>query len=114
VYGRIDDMLLVRGVNVYPHAIEDALARVPEVGPEYRIVVERPDELDVLIVEVESARGEQEVEEEVRERVRLAAGVAPVVRVHPPDTLPTSEFKSRRVVDRRAQHVPLTATRRER
>ena len=49
IYGRVDDMLIVRGVNVYPHAIEEAIGRVPGVGAEYRIVVERPDELDVLL-----------------------------------------------------------------
>ena len=49
VYGRVDDMLIVRGVNVYPSAIEDALAHVSGVGSEYRIVLERPEELDVLI-----------------------------------------------------------------
>ena len=48
VYGRVDDMLIVRGINVYPHAIEEAIGRVPGVGSEYRIVVERPDELDLL------------------------------------------------------------------
>ena len=55
IYGRVDDMLVVRGVNVYPHLIEDAIGSVPGVGSEYRIVVERPHELDALIVEVEAA-----------------------------------------------------------
>jgi phenylacetate-CoA ligase len=101
VYGRVDDMLLVRGVNVYPNVIEDALGSVPGVGPEYRIVVERPDELDVLTVEVEAlAEG---VAAEVRDRVKAATGVSPVVVVHAPNTLPTTEFKSRRVADRRKE-----------
>src|SRR5262249_15165754 len=55
VYGRVDDMLIVRGVNVYPSAIEDALARVPGVGSEYRIVLDRPEELDVLTLRIEAA-----------------------------------------------------------
>src|SRR5262245_28396890 len=93
-------MLIVRGVNVYPREIEQALALVPGVGGEYRIVVERPDELDVLTVEVEAA--DSAAADAVRERVRTAVGVSPIVRVHPPDTLQTTEFKSRRVDDRRA------------
>ena len=115
VYGRVDDMLVIRGVNVYPHVIEDALAGIPGVGPEYRIVVERPDELDVLALEIES--GDEAVAAAVRERIKAASGITPQVTVHPPDTLPTTEFKSRRVIDRRAVRQPEmivdAATRRE-
>ena len=111
VYGRIDDMLIVRGVNVYPHSIEDALARVPGVGSEYRIVVERPNELDVLAVEIEC--GKETVADSVRDEIKLATGVTPTVVVHPPDTLPTTEFKSRRIVDRRTQEPATLTTRRE-
>jgi len=99
VYGRVDDMLIVRGVNVYPSAIEDALAIVPGVGSEYRIVVERPEELDVLTLRVEAA--DSGASALVRDSVKLATGITPVVEVLPPATLPTTEFKSRRVEDRR-------------
>jgi phenylacetate-CoA ligase len=111
VYGRIDDMLLVRGVNVYPNVIENALGSVPGVGPEYRIVVDRPAELDVLTVEVESH--DLAVELAVRDRVKAACGVTPQVVVHAPNTLPTTEFKSRRVTDRRKETALVHATRRE-
>jgi phenylacetate-coenzyme A ligase PaaK-like adenylate-forming protein len=111
VYGRIDDMLLVRGVNVYPNVIENALGSVPGVGPEYRIVVDRPAELDVLTVEVESH--DLAVELAVRDRVKAACGVTPRVVVHAPNTLPTTEFKSRRVTDRRKETALAHATRRE-
>ncbi len=107
VYGRIDDMLLVRGVNVYPNVIENALGSVPGVGPEYRILVERPAELDVLTLEVESDDGAVEIV--VRDRVKAACGVTPNVVIHAPNTLPTTEFKSRRVVDRR-KDTALAAT----
>jgi phenylacetate-CoA ligase len=101
VYGRIDDMLLVRGVNVYPNVIEDALGSVPGVGPEYRIVVERPAELDVLKLEIEADA--PAVAQAVRDRVKTAIGVSPVVVVHAPGTLPTTEFKSRRVAGGQAR-----------
>jgi len=111
IYGRVDDMLIVRGANVYPRAIEEAIAAVPGVGAEYRIAVERPDELDVLFLEIEA--GDPRAAEEVRERVRLAVGLTPIVRVHPLDTLPTTEFKSRRVVDRRESPTAKATTRRD-
>ena len=99
IYGRVDDMLTVRGVNVYPNVVEDVLGRVAGVGPEYRIVLERPEELDVLTLEIESE--EPTAAQTVREQVKVAVGVTPKVVVHPPNTLPTTEFKSRRVVDLR-------------
>lgn len=111
VYGRVDDMLLIRGTNVYPHVIEDAIARVAGVGHEYRIVVERPRELDVLTVEVEASH--PGVAACVRENVKLLAGVSPRVTVLDPGTLPTTEFKSRRVVDRRPSAEPFATTRRK-
>jgi phenylacetate-CoA ligase len=106
IYGRVDDMFIVRGVNVYPHAIEDALARVPGVGSEYRIVIERPDDLDILQVEIEA--DDAGLAEEVKRQVKLISGVTPIVVVHPPDTLETTELKSRRVLDRRSGGAPPT------
>ena len=111
IYGRVDEMLIVRGANIYPHVIEDAIGRVPGVGAEYRIVIERPQELDVLTLEVES--GEPEAADAVRESVRIATGLSPVVRLSPPGTLPTTEFKSRRVVDRRSALQTEATTRRD-
>jgi phenylacetate-CoA ligase len=99
VYGRVDDMLIVRGVNVYPSAIEDALACVPGVGSEYRIVLERPEELDVLTLRIEA--DDDGASALVRDSVKRATGITPVVEVLAPATLPTTEFKSRRVEDRR-------------
>jgi phenylacetate-CoA ligase len=99
VYGRVDDMLIIRGVNVYPHSVEDALANVPGVGSEYRIVIERPEELDVFSLEIES--DDPNTAAAVRERVKLTTGIAPKVTVHPLHTLESTEFKSRRIVDRR-------------
>ena len=109
IYGRVDDMLLVRGANVYPRAIENAIRAVPGLGDEYRIVVERPRELDVLTIEIEAE--DSALAEVVRERVRVAIGLAPRVGVHPPGTLPTTEFKARRVVDRRTQPSQATTRR---
>ena len=99
IYGRVDNMLVVRGVNVYPHMLEDAIASVPGIGSEYRIVVDRPAELDDLILEVEAA--DSSLAASVREKVKATAGITPVVKVHLPNTLPTTEFKSTRITDLR-------------
>src|SRR5262249_23139986 len=104
VYGRVDDMLVVRGVNVYRRRIDDAIAHgiacVPGIGSEYRIVLERRDELDVLRLEIE-ADDVAAAADLVREEVKRAIGITPVVAVHRIGTLETSDFKSRRVADLR-------------
>lgn len=99
IYGRIDDMLVVRGANVYPHVIEDTLRAIPGLRSEYRIVVDRPEELDLLSVECEA--DDPGVATLVAERLQRAIGLKAKIVVHPPGTLPTTEFKSRRVDDRR-------------
>ncbi|MFQ5426884.1 MAG: phenylacetate--CoA ligase family protein, partial [Gaiellales bacterium] len=99
VYGRVDDMLIIRGVNVYPNVVENALAGVRGVGPEYRIVVERPAELDVFLLEIES--DDEAAGMQVLNSVKTATGLTPQVTIHAPGTLETTEFKSRRVTDRR-------------
>jgi phenylacetate-coenzyme A ligase PaaK-like adenylate-forming protein len=111
IYGRVDDMLIIRGINVYPHVIAEAIARVPGTGAEYRIVVERPDELDRLVLEVEA--DDSGAAAAVRESVKLAVGLSAVVQIHPVGSLPTTEFKSRRVVDRREIAQLEVTTRRE-
>ena len=99
IYGRVDNMLVVRGVNVYPHMLEEAIASVPGIGSEYRIVVDRPDELDDLILEVEAT--DSSLAASVSEKVKATAGITPVVKVHLPNTLPSTEFKSTRITDLR-------------
>ena len=95
-------------MNVYPNAVENALAGVDGVGPEYRIVIERLAELDVFRLEIEALA--DDVAGTVRDRVKSAVGVGPEVVVHRPDTLETTEFKSRRIDDRRNAAASAAAT----
>ena len=104
--GRADDLLNVRGVTVFPSAIEDAVRRVPEVGPEFQIDLTLERELDVLTVRVEPTDGGVEtgyaalayrVESEIVSRCEIR----PVVEVVAPGSLPRTEFKAKRVTDRR-------------
>jgi phenylacetate-CoA ligase len=100
ILARADDMVAVRGVNVYPSAIEAAVRRVPDVL-EFRSIVGRQHEMRTVSVEVEIA-GEgdriQSVVARVARELREALGLTVPVRPIPAGTLPRSEMKSRRFV----------------
>jgi len=101
--GRLDDMLIVRGVNLYPSQLEHLLLGVEGVAPHYRLVLERPGTLDELTLEcepmpgVKSAALRAELERLLREHTGLRIAVA----VLEPGGIPRSEGKAVRVVDRR-------------
>jgi phenylacetate-CoA ligase len=97
VVGRTDDMLIVRGVNVFPSEIERVLLADRELAPHYQLIVERPDRLDELTVQVEGTVDSATV----RERLERALGVSARVEVLKPGSIPRSEGKALRVVDRR-------------
>ena len=107
IYGRFDDMLVVRGENVYPSGIEDALRAVPGFGGEFRVIVSRRDTMDELLVraeytpEHEPADRREALQRAMRDRLRARIGIHPVVELVPQGTLPRTEFKARRVVDDR-------------
>ena len=105
IKGRADDMLIIRGVNVYPTQVEAALLQLPELTPNYRIVVSRTGTLDEAEVEVEVAQG-LVGDSELRSRAELALretiGCSIAVALQPPGTVPRSEGgKLQRVLDRR-------------
>lgn len=99
VLGRADDMIVIRGVNVFPSSIE-AIVRELTPSAEFRMIATRHDEMDQLRIEVESD-GATDLEGPLADllRDRMALRI-PVTRV-PPGSLPRSEGKSRRWVDRR-------------
>jgi phenylacetate-CoA ligase len=106
--GRVDDMLVIRGVNVFPSAIEEVLLRFPELSPNYRIFVDRPPNgLDVMLVEVEHHPGAAIDDMDVFTRVvtgRLAETllISLDTRVVAPGTIERIEAgKAKRVYDRR-------------
>jgi phenylacetate-CoA ligase len=104
IYGRIDDMFIVRGENIYPSAIEEALRAVPGFGGEFRIIVSRKERMDELLVQVEYAAEVKDVralENHFRERMQAKCGVRPRLELLPQGTLPRTEFKARRVIDDR-------------
>jgi phenylacetate-CoA ligase len=108
VLGRTDDMLIVRGVNVFPSQIETVILQVGEAEPHYQIVVDRSSALDEIEVLVEvSAEIFDDAGRLGQLEVRLNSGVASIlgiscrVRVVGPRQIPRSEGKAVRVVDRR-------------
>ena len=107
--GRTDDMLIIRGVNVFPSQIEHALMQVPRVEPQYLLVLRREKSLDTLEVRVEShadvaAAGEAAMKalaDQVRRKIRETIGIAAEVAVVPPKTIERSAGKAKRVQDLR-------------
>ena len=102
--GRRDDMIIVRGVNVYPSNVEHALLSVPEAAAHYQLVVERSGVMDELTVQCEPAGAEvdpaslrMDVERVLREHLGIRVGVDVLDR----GAVPRSEGKAVRVVDRR-------------
>jgi phenylacetate-CoA ligase len=105
VYGRADDMFVVRGENVYPSAIEDVIRAIPGFGDEYRIVITREKAMDELMVQAEYKAG-ADAETVARLRMRLetelkARGLRTIVQMMAPDSLERTQFKARRVIDKR-------------
>jgi phenylacetate-CoA ligase len=105
VRGRYDDMLIIRGANLYPSEVERILLSVGGVAPHYQIVVERPpSELDTIIVMCEpTASGARDFGLPLRIKKALydETGISMDVRVAPPGGLPRSEGKAVRVIDKR-------------
>ncbi|HUF93487.1 MAG TPA: phenylacetate--CoA ligase family protein, partial [Candidatus Limnocylindria bacterium] len=96
ILGRLDDMLIVRGVNVFPSAIEGVVRRFAAVE-EFQIEVFRAGELDEVRVLIETA-GSGASPREVQEALRASLGIRLDVSLVPPRTLPRHELKARRVV----------------
>src|ERR1039457_1048096 len=108
ITGRNDDMLIIRGVNVYPSQIESVLVGFPGIAPHYQIVVERKGTLDHLSVEVElvpnvvpTAELRKVVGETVRHHIKSIVGVTTDVVVKEPGEIPRSMGKAVRVRDLR-------------
>jgi len=109
VYGRSDDMLIISGVNVFPSQIESLLLDMPEVEPQYVLIIRKKGYLDALSVDVEAKpevydQGEEklrEVEGKIEGRIRGVIGIGVKVRCVPPKSIERSEGKAKRVFDAR-------------
>ncbi len=107
--GRSDDMLIIRGVNVFPSQVESVLLEMSETKPHYQLVVDRENNLDILEIQVEIE--EQFFSDEIKEleglRQRIKANIASVlgisatIRLVEPGTIERSMGKAQRVIDKR-------------
>ena len=106
VTGRNDDMLIIRGVNVYPSQVEAVLVGIDDVAPHYQLVVSREGSLDSMAIEVEAEHHVSENEYEalegrVRHHVKSMIGVSCTVHVKAPGSIERSMGKAVRVRDLR-------------
>lgn len=109
ISGRVDDMLIIRGVNVFPSQIEEAILSVGGIEPHYLIVVDRIDNLDTLEVLVELGAGSftdeirvlEQLQEQLQSRIEDITGISVRVRLVEPKSIPRSEGKAKRVEDKR-------------
>ncbi len=109
--GRTDDMLKIRGVNVFPSQIEEVLLSTPEIGPHYEIIIDKKNHSDILTVRVELAPGMMTddysqidaIKTKLKNGLRLMLGLDAIVQIESPNTLRRFEGKAKRVTDLRKQ-----------
>jgi phenylacetate-CoA ligase len=109
ITGRSDDMLVIRGINVFPSQIEHVLMKIPEVGNQFMVYIDKINHLDEMTVEVEINReyfsGEladlANLQKKVVKELRDALELRTTVRLVEPGSLPRFEGKAKRVIDRR-------------
>ncbi|BBA70237.1 phenylacetate--CoA ligase [Geobacter sulfurreducens] len=107
--GRSDDMLIIRGVNVFPSQIESILMRIEGVEPHYLLIIDRKDNLDTLEVQVEvdeqlfsdEIKVLQALSHRIEKEIKDLLGVTCKVRLVEPQTIARSEGKAKRVIDNR-------------
>jgi phenylacetate-CoA ligase len=98
-------MLLIRGENIYPSAIEDIIRGIEGFGEEYRIIVTREKTMDELVIQAEYAKGVDSaviprLKKKLEDKLRALA-LRAVVQIMEPGSLERTEFKAKRVVDKR-------------
>lgn len=109
VTGRTDDMLIIRGVNVFPSQIESVLLELGETAPHYMLIVDRIDNLDTMEIWVEmtqamfsdEVRHIEDLERKIKKEVENTLGLSAKVKLVEPKSIERSEGKAKRVIDKR-------------
>ena len=109
IQGRSDDMLIIRGVNVFPSQIEFAVMCFSELATQYLIVIDRPGALDTFVVKVELSEkatrdpllDKNVLKSEIQKRIHIVTGISAEIEIVKPGELPRSEGKAKRVLDLR-------------
>ena len=111
VSGRTDDMLIIRGVNVFPSQIESVLMNIEEVEPHYQLVVYKSGPLDALEVQVEvdtkifsdEIKKLEAIKKKIKDEIESVLGLTTTIRLVEPKTIARSMGKAKRVIDKRNQ-----------
>ena len=109
ILGRTDDMIVVRGINVFPSQVESVLMRIPEIGEHYQIIVDRKGPLDIMTVKVEMTESTfsdkiadlMSLSKTVSRLLKGVLNIAAEVELVEPGTIPRSMGKAQHVIDRR-------------
>ncbi|HPD28125.1 MAG TPA: phenylacetate--CoA ligase, partial [Paludibacteraceae bacterium] len=107
--GRTDDMLIIRGVNVFPSQIESVLLSMHETSPHYQLIVERINNLDILEVHVEmdehffadEIRKIEGLNKRIKHNIENTLGISVTIKLVEPNTIERSENKAKRIIDNR-------------
>lgn len=110
ITGRSDDMIIVRGVNVFPTQVESVLLEFGETAPHYQLIVEREGTMDKLTIEVEMSPALfsdtvtelSHLERRIYHRIDSVLGISADIKLVEPYSIPRSEGKSKRVIDKRS------------
>ncbi|SDC45528.1 phenylacetate-CoA ligase [Massilia sp. PDC64] len=110
INGRSDDMLIIRGVNVFPSQVEELILQMPALAPHYQLVVTRDGHLDALAVHCELREGAEDsvdtLARDLQHRIKTYIGVTTTVTLLPPQGIERSlTGKARRVVDKRPRNT---------
>ena len=106
IKGRSDDMIIIRGTNIFPGQIESALMKNPNVGSNWRMVLSTKSDVDILTVEVETKKQLSQIDTEnlakkLQNDIKSVIVFTPQIEVLPPNTIPDTGLKAKRVIDKR-------------
>ncbi|MEH6580057.1 MAG: phenylacetate--CoA ligase PaaK [Amphritea sp.] len=106
ITGRSDDMMIIRGVNVFPTQIEEQILKIPALAPHYEIVVDKQGNLDTVLVKVEmepeaQSANQDQAMKELSHHIKSVVGISTKIEIVPAGGLPRSEGKAKRVFDNR-------------
>ena len=109
IMGRSDDMLIVRGINVFPSQVESVILEIPELEPHYMLVLDRKNNLDTLQIQVEVRKdffsddlgSMLQMKEMLGDKIKNVLSISADIRLMEPNSIPRSEGKSKHVIDNR-------------
>ncbi|MCL2816559.1 MAG: phenylacetate--CoA ligase, partial [Oscillospiraceae bacterium] len=104
-----DDMLIIRGVNVFPSQIESVFLSMGNLLPHYQIIVDRVNNLDTMTLEIEisesiftdNVKGIETAERDISRKIESTLGVSAKIRLVEPGSIARSEGKAKRIIDKR-------------